>query len=41
MANQTYYVELGLACANMCTAIDWRLDELSPFMIDTIERLMK
>jgi len=44
MANKTDYIELGLACANVCRALDRgmdgrRLDELSRSVGEAIEQL--
>ena len=44
MANKTDYVELGLACADVCKALDWgmnwrKLDDLSQFVRETIAQL--
>ena len=44
MANRTDYVELGLACAEVCKALDRgmngrRMDELSQSVFEAIEQL--
>ena len=44
MANQMDYVELGLACADVCTALDRglsgkRLDELNSSVCEVINQL--
>ena len=44
MANRTDYVELGLACAEVCKALDRgvngrRMDELSQPVFEAIEQL--
>ena len=44
MVNKTDYVELGLACADVCRALDRgvngrRLDELSRSVFEAIEQL--
>ena len=44
MANKTDYVELGLACADVCRALDRgvngrRLDELSQSVFEAIGQL--
>ena len=44
MVNKTDYVELGLACADVCRALDRgvngrRLDELSQPVFEAIEQL--
>ena len=44
MINKTDYVELGLACADVCRALDRgvngrRLDELSQSVFEAIEQL--
>jgi len=44
MANKTDYVELGLACARVCEALDRgmkgrRADELSGSVFEAIEQL--
>ena len=44
MANRTDYVELGLACAEVCNALDRgmngrRMDELSQSVFEAIEQL--
>jgi hypothetical protein len=46
MANKTDCVELGLACADVCRALDRgmkgrRVDELSASVCDAIEQLTK
>jgi hypothetical protein len=46
MANKTDYVELGLACADVCKALDRgmkgrRVDELSGSVCEAIEQLTK
>ena len=46
MANKADYVELGLACADVCKALDRgmngrRLDELSPPVREAIEQLVR
>jgi len=45
MANKTDYVELGVACADVCRALDRgtdgrQLDELSRSAYNAIEQLM-
>ena len=44
MANEIDYVELGLACADVCKALDRglngrRVSELSPSVLEAIEQL--
>jgi hypothetical protein len=44
MANKTDYVDLGLACADVCKALDRgmkgrRVDELSQSVLEAIEQL--
>ena len=44
MANRTDYVELGLACAEVCKALDRgmngrRMDDLSQSVFEAIEQL--
>ena len=44
MANRTDYVELGLACAEVCKTLDRgmngrRMDELSQSVFEAIEQL--
>ena len=44
MANKSDYVELGLACANVCKALrrgmgEKKLDDLSPSVREAIEQL--
>lgn len=44
MVNETDYAELGLACANVCRALDRgmsgkRVDELSQSVLEAIEQL--
>ena len=46
MANKTDYVELGLACANVCKALDRgmngkKLDDLSHSVREAIEQLTR
>ena len=38
MINRTDYVELGLACADVCTALDWGLDGKKSSDLDTSVR---
>ena len=45
MANETDYVDLGLACADVCRALDrgmngGRVNELSHSVFEAIEQLM-
>ena len=44
MANETDYVELGLACADVCRALDrgvnvGRVDDVSPSVFEAIDLL--
>lgn len=46
MVNKTDYVDLGLACADVCRALDRgvkgrRADELSQFVFEAITQLTK
>ena len=46
MANESDYVELGLACANVCKALhrglgDTKLEDLSPSVREAIEELTR
>jgi len=46
MINKTDYVDLGLACADVCRALDRgvkgrRVDELSRFVLEAIAQLTK
>jgi len=46
MTNKTDYVELGLACADVCKALDRgmrgrQVDRLSPSVLEAIEQLMR
>ena len=46
MANKSDYVELGLACANVCKALERgldgkELDSLSPSVREAIEQLTR
>ena len=46
MANKTDYVDLGLACAEVCKALDRgmkgrRADELNQVVLEAIEQLTK
>jgi len=40
MANKPRYVELGLACADICRAFGKEMDELSPAMVEAIQQLI-
>jgi len=44
MINELDYIELGLSCADICTALDWglngrRVDELSQSVFVAIQQL--
>ena len=46
MANKSDYIELGLACANVCKALhrglgETELDDLSPSVREAIEELTR